>query len=68
MLTADTRFEFELKKIIDVEIDRIKDILAAGVGVPDFSNYQRYVGEIAALRRVSHAYCDEVNDKINKRD
>ena len=68
MLTTNTLFEHELKRIIDADIDRIKDILAAGDGVPNFETYKRYVGEIAAMRRVAHDYADEVNSKLNKRD
>ena len=68
MLTTNTQFEFELKKLIDVEIDRIKDILAAGSGLQDDRTYQNWVGQVNALRRVSHDYCDEVNTKMNKRE
>ena len=67
MLTVNTQFESELKKIIDADIERLKDLLADGSGVPDYPTYRRYVGEIMALRRVAEAYFDEVNQKINER-
>lgn len=67
MLTGNTQFEFELKKIIDVEIDRIKDILADGSGVTDYAAYRNYVGQIYALRRTAHNYCDDVVTKMNER-
>ena len=67
MLTGNTQFERELKKLIDEDVDRIKDILADGSGVPDYPTYRRYVGEIHALRRVASDYCDEVNKKLKER-
>ena len=68
MLTTNTQFEHELKRLIDADIDRIKDILANGSGVSNHDAYKQYVGEISALRRVSHSFCEEVNTKMNKRD
>lgn len=64
MLTVNSAFEHELRKVIATEIDRIKDILAAGVGVANIEAYRQYVGEIAALRRVEHQYCEEIETKL----
>jgi hypothetical protein len=66
VLTGNTQFEHELRKVIAVDIDRLKDILAAGTGVADYSDYKRIVGEIAALRRVAHNYCEEVETKLSQ--
>lgn len=66
MLTVNNQFEHELRKLISTEIDRIKDILADGAGVPDFTTYRDYVGQIAGLRRVAHSYCEEVETKMNE--
>lgn len=66
MLTGNTQFEQELRKVIATEIDRIKDILAAGVGVPTIEVYRNYVGQIAAYRKVEHDYCEEVETKLSK--
>jgi hypothetical protein len=63
---SNTQFEHELRTIIAVEIDRIKDILADGVGVPNYDTYRNYVGQISALRRVEHNYCEEVETKLNQ--
>jgi hypothetical protein len=66
VLTSNNQFESELRKIISAEIDRIKDILADGVAVTSIESYRHYTGQIAALRRVEHDYCDEVETKLNK--
>jgi len=65
--TFNTQFEFELKKRITEEVDRIKDNLAAGLAVTDYAQYQNQVGRIAALRTVADYYCNEINTTINER-
>jgi hypothetical protein len=66
VLTSNTQFEHELRKVISDDIDRIKDILADGKAVPDYAEYKRLVGEIAGMRRVAHDYCEEVETKLSK--
>jgi hypothetical protein len=65
--TLNTQFEFELKKRITEEVDRIKDNLAAGLAVTDYAQYQNQVGRIAALQLVVGNYCEEVTTTINER-
>jgi hypothetical protein len=65
--TGNTQFEVELKKLIDDEIERIKDILGVGMSVKDYAEYRFHVGQIEALNKVSSSYCDEVTTIINKR-
>jgi hypothetical protein len=67
MLTVNTQFEHELKKLIEDEIDRIKDILGVGMAVKDYAEYRFHVGQIEALNKVSSSYCDEVTTIISKR-
>jgi len=66
-ITGQSKFEIELKKIIDEEIDRLSEVLEAGVGIPDYAKYQNIVGQIYALRLVANEYCFEANDTIEKR-
>jgi hypothetical protein len=67
VLTASNAFEHELRKLISTEIDRLKDILAGGgAAIPDYASYLHHVGQIAALRKVEHAYCEEVENKLNE--
>lgn len=67
MLTGNTQFESELKKLIADEIERIRDILSAGLAVKDYAEYRFHVGQIEALQKVAGSYCDEVTTIINKR-
>jgi hypothetical protein len=67
LLTVNTQFEAELKKLIDTEIDRIRDILSVGLAVKDYAEYRFFVGQIEALNKVAGSYCDEVTSIINKR-
>jgi hypothetical protein len=67
VITGNTTFEVELKKIIAAEIERICTNLALGTAVPDYAEYKFLTGQINALNRVADAYCDEVNDIIAKR-
>jgi hypothetical protein len=65
--TVNTQFEHELQKLIADEIERIRDILSAGMAVKDYAEYRFHVGQIEALNKVSSSYCDEVTTIINKR-
>jgi hypothetical protein len=65
--TLNTQFEHELKKLIEDEIERIRDILGTGMAVKDYAEYRFYVGQIEALNRVSGSYCGEATTIISKR-
>jgi hypothetical protein len=65
--TLNTQFEAELKKLIDADVERLKDILEVGVAVTDFAAYSHVRGQILALKRVRDSYCDEVNTLLAKR-
>jgi hypothetical protein len=66
MTTASSQFEHELKKLIDAEIDTIKENMVAG-SFPDISAYQRHVGIVYAYRRVTDHLFSEANTIINER-
>jgi len=65
MLTYNTLFEHELKKIILAEIERVTDILANGSAI-DYAEYKQQVGRIQGLRAALD-YCDEASSIISKR-
>jgi len=68
VLTVNTQFEYELKKIVDEELQRLRDCMENRTTVTDHSIYSFYAGQIQGLKLVIDTYCDEVNTKINKRD
>jgi hypothetical protein len=68
VLTGNTQFEYELKKMIREEINRMKDNLSSIASTPDYHTYTNIVGKIWAFERVCDYYCDEVNSLINKRE
>jgi len=63
MNTYNSLFEQELKKLIELEIERIALNLTMGMGVNDISEYKLQVGQILSLRRILDM-CDEVNQII----
>jgi len=63
--TLNTQFEHELKKLIDAEVKRLRDVLGAGK-LKDIADYRDYCGQIAGVERVL-VYCDEVNTLLAKR-
>jgi hypothetical protein len=63
----NSQFEHELKTIIAAEVDRIKDILAAGTPIKDYADYRFHAGQLNALKRVVDNYFPETNDIIQKR-
>jgi hypothetical protein len=65
MLTYNTLFEHELKKIILAEIERVADVLANGSPI-DYAEYKQQVGRIQGLRAALD-YCDEASSIISKR-
>ena len=58
MLTFNTLFERELKKLISAAIDDRKENLSTGLATIDFPTYKHQVGIITGLRMALEA-CDE---------
>jgi hypothetical protein len=67
VLTGNTQFESELKKLIEEEITRLGTNLSVGIAIPDYAEYRYNVGQIHALNRVAESYCAEANSIIAKR-
>jgi len=67
MLTANNQYEHELKKRVDEERERLKDILEAGIAIKDYAQYQNYVGQLAAYNKVTSTFFEDVNTTLNKR-
>jgi len=65
MLTYSDMFEGELRKLINAEIDRLLENVGHGMGVPDYAQYTKIVGEIMGLRRALE-FCDEARSIVNK--
>jgi uncharacterized protein YaaR (DUF327 family) len=60
MLTYESHFEEMLKRLIDEEIDRLKENLTNSITIPDLAHYKEIVGQIAGLRKAIDL-CDEAN-------
>jgi len=58
MLTFNTLFERELKKLITAAIEDRKENLSTGLATIDFPTYKHQVGIITGLRLALEA-CDE---------
>jgi len=59
-------FENELRKLIEEEIERIKELLGNGLAVIDYAEYKHHTGQIRALRTVLER-CEEVQSILSKR-
>jgi hypothetical protein len=66
MLNYQNLFEIELKKLINEEIDRLKENLSNGLSTVDYADYRHQVGKIIALRTVLER-CDEVESILSKK-
>lgn len=51
MFTHHSRYLQENKKLIEEEIERLKQILATGHSIIDYSAYRYHVGVISGLQR-----------------
>ena len=60
MLTYQSFFEHELKKLIQEAVEDRKENLAFGSGTVDFAAYRNQVGVVAGLR-LALELCDEAN-------
>ncbi len=65
MLTYSDMFERELRKFITTEIDRLLENVGHGMGVADYAQYSKLVGEIAGLRRTLE-FCEEARLFVNQ--
>jgi len=65
-MNLNNLFENELRKLIEEEIERIKEILGNGLSVVDYPEYRHHTGQIRALRTVLER-CSEVQSIISKR-
>jgi hypothetical protein len=50
MLTYQSFYQHELSKLINVEIERLKENLSSGLSTPDFSAYKHQIGVIDGLK------------------
>jgi|TARA_R110000868_G_scaffold183608_4_gene424903 hypothetical protein len=60
LLTYQSFFEHELKKLIQEAVEARKENLAFGSGTVDFAAYRNQVGVVAGLR-LALELCDEAN-------
>jgi hypothetical protein len=65
MQTQQSLFESELKKIINAEIERLKDALAFN-NFTDMSQFKFVMGSIAGLRAIE-GFADDARDKSDQR-
>lgn len=63
ILTSADRFRYELEKLSEAEIDRLKDTLSLGF-LDDFSQYKLISGKIAGLRAALDL-CNEAEKRCN---
>ncbi len=66
MYNLNLAFEAELRKLIEEEIQRIKDNLAGGLAVPDYETYKQQVGKVAGLMSALEM-CEEVKTTLSKK-
>jgi len=64
--TVSQLFERELRRLIDVEIERLKENMSFGM-VEDFDEYRFISGKIAGLR-LAIEYMDEADSNIHGRE
>jgi hypothetical protein len=66
MLNYNIQFEIELKKLINLEIERLTDNICGGAGVVDYADYKHQIGKVAGLRMVLDL-CEEAQSILAKR-
>jgi hypothetical protein len=67
MQTISNRFHAELNKILTAEIQRLKDILGSGMAVKTMDDYQKFVGQIDAFKRIIEHYGPDIETLLDKR-
>lgn len=60
MQTISTRFEHELRKLVQSQIDHLKENLSTGQAAADYAAYQNIIGRIQGLRDTLDL-CDEAS-------
>lgn len=65
MQTISVRFEYELKKLVTEEIDRLTEILKSGISVHDIADYKHITGQLAAWQKLDDM-CDEARSIMDK--
>jgi len=65
MLTANSQFDAELRKLIEAEIERRSNDVSLGF-IEDFSAYKKETGVIAGLR-LALSLCDDANTIMQER-
>ena len=63
--TRTHMFEHELKRLIDVEIERLKENMSLGL-ISDHEEYRSITGKIAGLR-LALEYMDEANRLLSEK-
>lgn len=66
-MSVNSQFELELKKLIVLRMEEIRDILSEGAAIKDFADYRRYVGEFQGLKLVGGDMIDSANQKTETR-
>jgi len=67
VLTYNSKFEKELKKLIEQTIEERKELISTGLSVVDFENFKHQVGIIKGLR-MAIELCDEATLLIERRE
>jgi hypothetical protein len=67
--TYQAYYQYELKKLINAEIERIKDLLVTSYHIEgfDFSAYRHQVGKIEGLR-MALELCEEADAIVNGKE
>jgi len=63
ILTSADRFRYELEKLVEADIDRLKDTLSLGF-LDDYAQYKAIAGRIAGLRAAID-FCHEAEKRCN---
>lgn len=66
--TYQTHYEYQLKKLIEAEIQRLTEIVTADNGVViEYDTYRYYIGTIRGLRTALEL-CDEAEAVVNGKE
>jgi len=65
VLTYNSAFERELKKLIEKEVEERKENLSTGLATIDFPTYKHQVGIIAGLR-IAFELCEDATIACNR--
>ena len=67
--TYQAYYQYELKKLLNAEIERIKETLVSSYQINgfDFSGYRHHVGRVEGLR-MALELCDEAEAIVNGKE